>query len=244
MAKKINYSQHGKFFSLVKRIVKLFKKNPLIINENESFANKAIFISNHSAASGPMVLSLYFPKLFVPWGAHPMTEGYKQRWDYLYHVFYTQKLGYGKVRSYILATLFAIVSRLLYRGMRLIPTYTDMRLLRTFHLSDEVINQDTAILVFPEDSSKGYHEVLTKYNIGFVSYALHYYKRYKIDLPIYVVYFNKRLNVMMVEKPTFIQEMVKKGMTRKEIANYFKDKTNDMGEKAKEIVLNKEKAAN
>ena len=229
------WKQHGFLFSLVKRVVKLFKKKPTIYSEVSHYESKAIFISNHSAASGPMVLSLYFPSPFVPWGAHPMTEGYKKRWQYLYYIFYQQKLGYKKFRSFIIATLFALISKMLYKGMRLIPTYSNLQLSKTFKLSKQCIDSDCPILVFPEDSEKGYFEVLTKYNQGFIRFAQYYYKKTNIDLPIYTIYFSKQLNAMIIEKPAFIQPLLKT-MTSIEISDFFKDKTNALGKRLNELV--------
>ena len=102
-------------YRILSAILRIFKKKPMIINLNDTIEDQAIFVSNHSAASGPLTLSLYMPKLFVPWGIHDMCEGYMTRWRYLYHVFYQQKLGFTKVRSFLIATGFALISKILYR---------------------------------------------------------------------------------------------------------------------------------
>lgn len=234
--------KHGFIFRNLMKLIRIFKKKPVIINKNEQdFANKAIFISNHSAASGPMVLSLYFPAYFVPWGAHPMMGNYKSRWNYLYHIFYQKKLGYNKFRSFIIATIFAIISKMLYKGMKLIPTYEDIRLIKTFKLSKEALDNDRPILIFPEDSNSGYHEYLLRYNPGFIAFSQYYYKKVNIDLPIYPIYFHKKLNAMLIEKPIFIKPLLDKGMSREEIAEYFRNLTNDIGHELIETMAKKNK---
>lgn len=85
-AKKI--LKHNWFLRLIKSILKTFKKRPKLIMEELQLPDQAIYIANHSGAAGPLTLSMYFPKYLVPWGAHPMTENYKNRWKYLYYVFY------------------------------------------------------------------------------------------------------------------------------------------------------------
>ncbi|MFA5560637.1 MAG: hypothetical protein WC964_02555 [Acholeplasmataceae bacterium] len=233
--------KHGFIFKGFKNIFKLFKKKPTIINRNETFPNQALFVSNHSAASGPMILSLYFPVYFIPWGAHQMTGNYKARWNYLYYIFYQKKLGYSKFKSFIISTLFAIISKLLYNAMKLIPTYEDPRLIKTFRMSKEAINNNRSLLIFPEDSNSGYHEYLLKYNPGFIAFVQYYYRKTKLDLPIYPIYFHKKLNAMIIDKPIFIQPLLAEGKSREEIAEYFRDVTNELGRELIEALAKLEK---
>ncbi|MCK9289203.1 MAG: hypothetical protein WCS12_00960 [Acholeplasmataceae bacterium] len=209
--------------------MKIFKKKPIIYNLNaEELEKNAIIISNHSAASGPLTISLYFPLFFTPWGTYEMTERYRKRWQYLYHIFYRQKLGYNKFKSFLLATLFGIISKALYKGMQLIPTYTDLRLKNTLKISKSYLDKKSAILIFPEDSNSGYHEVLLKYNPGFVHLSAYYYKRTKVDLPIYPIYFHKKSNSLIIGEKEYLQPLFKKGLDKYQIADHFKTITNDL----------------
>lgn len=213
-------------FSFLKKIVRPLKKKVTVINLNKEIEDKAIYISNHSAASGPFSIELFFPKHFIPWGTHEMTENYKARWNYLYHIFYKQKLGYNKFKSFILATLFAVISRMLYKGMGLIPTYRDSRLFKTFKMSIKNLNNGVGILIFPENSDFGYKEVLEYYNAGFVTLSKMYYKKTKIDLPVYNIYYSKKYCKMVIDKPIYINKLFKKGLDERQIAEYFMKKTN------------------
>lgn len=215
-----------KFFA---PLVKLFKRKPKIFNLNtEPFKEPCIIISNHSGASGPLTMALYYPQFFIPWGTHAMTGRYKARWNYLYHVFYQQKLGYRKFRSFILATSFGIVSKMLYNGMQLIPTYEDLRFKDTINLSVAHLNNGSNILVFPEDSNNGYHENLLSYHSGFVFLWQEYFKRTEIDLPIYPVYYHKRKGAMVIGPKTYITPLIADGLSRDQIAEFFKNLTNDL----------------
>lgn len=220
--------KHGIFTRALKAIIKVFKTKPKIFNQNETLPDQAIFICNHSGAGGPFSLSLFFPKLFVPWGAHPMTEGYISRWKYLYHVFYQQKLKYGKLRSFLISTPFALISKMLYNGMHVIPTFTDLRVRKTFEISKKHLNIGNPVLIFPEDSSDGYHDILKHYNGGFVYLSFDYFKTYQIDLPVYPIYYNQKSNAILIEKPHYLQEDLKKGFRRDQIAEKFKNLANDM----------------
>ncbi len=222
--------QPRRSYRILSAILRIFKKKPTIINLNETIKDQAIFVSNHSAASGPLTLSLYLPKLFVPWGIHDMCEGYATRWRYLYHVFYQQKLGFTKVRSFFIATGFALISKILYRAMQVIPTYVDMRLMETIRLSSEVIDSQTPILVFPEDSSDGYHEILRFYNPGFVYFSMQYHRKNEVDLPIYSVYYSKKDKAMIIDRPMYVQPLLAQGRTKEEIAELFKERANSLRE--------------
>lgn len=182
-----------------------------------------------------MNLALFFPSYFVPWGAHPMVGDYRARWKYLYFVFYRQKLGYGKVRAFLIATLFAIISKRLYRGMDLIPTYEDLRLVETFHQSEQMIENNKPILVFPEDSSQGYLDHILKYHEGFLAFSEFYFRRYGQDLPIYPVGFSKKKNALIIEKPFYLQELYKNGANRHEAAQFFKNQTNQLVARLREL---------
>lgn len=234
---------HGPVFKPVMGIAKIFKKKPRVYNLNDTDElEKGIIVSNHSAASGPLTLALYFPIFFVPWGTHEMTEKYTNRWKYLYHVFYQQKIGYGKVKSYILATLFAIISKMLYNGMQLIPTYQDMRLTKTIKLSMAHLKAGNPVLIFPEDSNTGYHEKLIRYNRGFVFLSERYLKEEGVDLPIYPIYYHKNIGALIIGKKEYVGKLKsEKGLDREGVAEYFKDITNDLADKLFELEgVNKE----
>ena len=223
-------TRQGYFFKFVMGIAKIFKRKPRIYNLNDEDLETGIIISNHSAASGPLTLALYYPTFFVPWGTHEMTENYRNRWKYLYHVFYQQKIGYGKVKSFIIATLFAIISKMLYNGMQLVPTYGDFRLKNTIDHSVKHLESGNSVLIFPEDSQSGYHEKLIRYNTGFVFLSQRFYRKNNIDIPIYPIYYHKRLGAFIIGKKAFVNELIEEGMTREQVADHFKDITNDLAD--------------
>lgn len=220
----------------VKRVLKVFKKKPTIINLNDTLEDNALYIANHSAASGPLTLSLYFPKKFIPWGTHHMCGNYKERWNYLYHVFYQQKLHYSKFRSFLIATPFALVSKMLYNWMRLIPTYQDARLIQTMKISIDHLEQGSSVLVFPENSSHGYDEILQYYHSGFISLARLFYKKTKRNIPLYAVYFSKKKNAIIIDKPIYIQDLLFNNDSKEEIAEKLKNRTNNLYEQLKEAL--------
>jgi 1-acyl-sn-glycerol-3-phosphate acyltransferase len=221
-------TKRGFIVRCVMVILKIFKKRPVIFNLNEILKDTAIFIANHNGASGPIEISLYLPKLFVPWGAHPMTENYRNRWNYLYHIFYRQKLKFGIFASFLLSTVFGLVSKLLYDGMNLIPAYPDIRVRKTLVMSLKHLECGNPVLIFPEDSIAGYQAAPHVYNSGFVALAQAYFNKSGTDLPVYPILFNPKKRALLIEKPIYIHEYVTKGCERAEIAEVVRIKTNEM----------------
>ncbi len=155
-----------------------------------------------------------------------MVGNYFSRWKYLFYVFYQQKLGYKKLRSFLIATLFALISKRLYKGMDLIPTYEDLRSVKTFRLSETFLLDDKPIFIFPEDSSKGYLDHILQYHEGFLAFSEYFFQKHGIDLPIYTVGFSKKKNKMIIEQPMYLQHLYSQGLNRHQAAQHFKDLTN------------------
>jgi 1-acyl-sn-glycerol-3-phosphate acyltransferase len=227
-------AKRGWIITLIMKIFRLFKKKPFIINEAGELPDQAIFLINHASASGPITLSLYFPKLFVPWGHYQMTEGYKKRVLYLAKVFYQQKLGYSPLVSWLIAIPFALISKGLYHGIKLIPSYPDIRVRTTLRLSVEHLSAGNPIVIFPEDSTNGYLKDLSALNKGFIALSEEWYRKTKNDIPVYPVYFHKPLNVIKIEKPVFLKKMFDEGKSRDQIADWFLKRINQIGKSIEE----------
>lgn len=227
MKKITTIKKHNWFIRLLKKILKTFGKDPTIIQLEESLPETAIYISNHSGAAGPLKLSIYFPKILVPWGAHPMTECYPSRWKYLYHIFYRQKLKYSKFKSFMLATSFGIISKTIYNGVYLIPTYTNVLLKNTIKESIEHLNANNNLLIFPEDSNNGYLEEIESFHGGFIYLAQRYYKQNKTHIPIIPMYYNKIDRQIIIGKKYTLEDFAET-KDRHVIANEFRLILNDL----------------
>lgn len=212
------------FNKFLKGLIRIFKTKPSIVNlNNEPLIDKAIYVSNHSGASGPMTYEMFFPKRMTPWGAHEMCGNYKSRWNYLYHVFYRQKMHWGKAKAFIIATLFAIISKLLYNSVGLIGTYQDTRLLKTMRDSTKVLDENMPLLIFPEDSTLGYLEPPESFNKGYLTMSKLYYKLRKVDLPIYPMYYSKKKALFVVGEPIYYNKLIEEGFNEDQINNQVLD---------------------
>ena len=225
MRKVKTITKHNWFIRLIKGIIRKVRTSPELNLYDSLLPDKAIYYANHSGAAGPLTLSVYFPKYLVPWGAYPMTGHYITRWKYLYFIFYRQKLGYTKFRSLMLATLFGIISKTLYNGVKLIPTYPDARLRKTITESLENLSCDNSILIFPEDSTSGYMETIESFHGGFVFLAQQYFKANKEHIPLIPLYYNKLKQKIITGKPRFLSDF-SKDLSRDQIAEILRNDLN------------------
>lgn len=205
-----------------------FKKPAEIVNLNDhDLETKCIMIGNHSGAGGPYTYRQSFSKKFMTWGAHQMCEGYRSRWKYLYYTFYQNKLHWGKIKSFIVATLFSVIAPIVYGYAGIIPIYYDNKIVSTLKYSLKCLDEDVSVFIFPEDSNDGYKEVIEKFYAGFLMVSKLYYKRYKVDLPIYTTYYSRKYRKIIIGKPMYFQEMLKT-MDEEEILETFRNYLNSL----------------
>ena len=214
-------------FRVVKRFFRLFFKCDIIYSE-DNLPEKAIVIANHSAKSGPMALEVNYPKFNVKWGAYQMLGNYKSRFSYLRNVLYIQKCGRGKFAATIKAFFEAIFSKMLYKGMKFLPTYPDVRLSSTIKNSIKVLDDNGTIMIFPENSNSGYFDELIEVFGGFITLSEMYYKKYGVDLPIIPVYYHKKSKKIIIGKKSYIQQLKNSGMDRTAICEYYKNEINSL----------------
>lgn len=215
-------------WKVTSKFLKVFFKKPKIISLTGEIKSNALYLANHSAMMGPLVYNLHFPTPVAPWGAHPMLEGYKSRYRYLKEVYFIQKRHMKKVPASILASFEAFFSIFFYRGMKVIPSYADDRLLTTLRKSIKTLDENRAVMIFPEDSDKGYHEILTKFWGGFIVLAKAYKRQKGVDLPIYPVYYHSKKKVIIIGKPSTLSEYQADGLNKTQIAEKYCNQVNEL----------------
>lgn len=222
-------SEKQPIFKLFLNIVKpLFWGKIKVVSLPENLPNKCIIVSNHCGKMGPMAFDIALPIFNVKWGAHEMLGNYRSRRNYLKNIFYIKKQGYSKFKASFIATFEAIFSKMVYKGMKLIGTYPDGRLRTTIKNSIKVLEDNKAIVIFPEDSNKGYFDEMISFFPGFVMLSEQYYRIHNEDLPIYPVYYSHKKRMMVIGFPTYIQSLIKNGLNREQIANYYCNEVNKL----------------
>ena len=194
----------------------------------EELPDKAIIASVHAAKSGPMAITVSYPKKCAMWGHHGMLGGYKERFLYLRNVLYIQKMHKGKFISTLKSLVEAAFSIFIYKGMNVLGTYTDMRLLGTVKRSMEVLDNGMSVIIFPEDSSEGYFDEICSAFPGFVMLASLYYKKRGEDVPVIPTYVTTKERRLILGQPRYVHEMELSGMKAEEIAEVIKEDINSL----------------
>lgn len=217
------------FFRFVKGFLKIFIRKPKVLNANEDGLDEnAIYITNHVGAAVPLRMELYFPHEFKFWGTHEMVFTYKERWTYLRTTYFRDKKHNSQFVANLKGTFALPFLSGFYRGMQLIPTYPDGRMLNTIKYTTEFLNEGHSVIIFPENSSDGYHDVLTHYFAGFIMLAKNYYKKYGKNVKIYNMYYRKKDNTLLIDKYTTIEDILKDKRDIRVIANDFRDRANSL----------------
>ena len=215
-------------FKCFKGVLRIFKRKVNTVVLGEPLQDKCVYLANHANKMGPVMYDMFFPVYAVKWGAHQMLGKYAERKAYLRDVLYIQKNGMGKRRAAFKATFEAFFSKYIYKGLKFLPTYPDMRLAKTVKKSVDVLNDDTALMVFPEDSNEGYKDLMTSFFSGFVLIMESYYKKNKEDVPVRCIYYHKKKRLIAASESFYLHDFTEKGLDRKGIAEFMKEKVNEL----------------
>lgn len=216
------------FFSFVKKIMKIFMTKKRTVVLGESLQEKCLYLANHANKMGPVNYEVFFPVYTVKWGAHEMLGKYSERRKYLRDVLYIQKNKMGRAKAGFKAFFEAYFSQFFYKGMKFLPTYPDMRLIKTVRKSVEVLDDNSALMIFPEDSSEGYNLQATSFFSGFVLVMESYFKKHGEDIPVRPVYLHKKKKLIVVGESVYLKDFTNMGFDREKIAEFMKDKVNEL----------------
>ena len=227
----IDYTKRRKSFAFKfsKLIVRIITRKPKykFLGKDFNVDEPFLFIVNHCGKKSPLKLEMYFPKELRIWGTHEMTEGYKSVHKYLTKTYYHEKKHLPKVLAWIVGTIVSPFVAGFYKGMRITPTYPDVRFIKTLKESMEIIENNINLVIFPEDSNDGYKNEITHFFSGFVRLLEHLKKR-NIDLLVYVGYLNKKKNTFIVNEPKRYSEIKLNNETDDEIANKLREELNSL----------------
>lgn len=219
-----------KWFEVLKSgFLKIFVRKPKFVFLGEKITEPSIILCNHNGAISPLKFELYFKYNFRFWGTYEMNGNLKSVFKYLKDIYFHEKKHIPKFFSAIFAFFAAPFLKLFYKGLNLISTYPDHRFRRTISESEKAIEQNSSLVIFPEDSHDGYHERMKKFFGGFVTFAKCMLKKGK-DLPIFVSYYKKKKKICVIDKPIRFSELVSNHKSRQSITNSMCDRTNKLFE--------------
>ena len=102
------------------------------------------------------------------------------------------------------------------------------------------LNNQENIIIFPEDSSHGYFDDLSKFFPGFITLAKLYLKQGN-DSYIQVMYYAKKYRTFIVDKSIKFSQLLDQHLSSEDLAKEMCDKANDLHEKYEEYIEFKHK---
>ena len=213
----------------IRTVLRIVLKKPQFINLNEKagYPKRCILIANHRSASGPFTYRPFMDDMYMVTAAHQVCEGFRSRWNYLYHTFYRQKCQRPKVISFLLATILGPIIPVLYKYAGSIPLYFDQRVVISFKHCIQALEEDVPVAFFPENSNSGYFELIKEFNMGYLTLAKLWLKRHNEDIPIYTHHYANNPSRIVTGKPMYYSELAKTH-TDKEINEIFREYMNSL----------------
>ncbi len=205
-----------------------YKAPEFIYLEGRPFEDGSLILSNHEGTDAPMSLEMYLDKPVRMWGAHEMNSGLIKMYKYQTRVYYHEKKHWNLHLARLFCLIASPLTNLFYKGLNLISTYKDVRFFGTIKESFSAIQNKENIVVYPEDSSKGYLATLEGFYAGFMVFAESCYKK-KVDIPIVVSYFRKEQKVFVFDKPIKYSELLSKYETKEKAIEYLLNRCNELG---------------
>ena len=213
-------------FACFKGLLRIFIRKVRVVTIGGELTEPCLYLANHANKMGPMIYSMFFPTYHVKWGASQMLGNYSDRYNYLRDVLYIQKNRSGKAIASFRAFFEAFFAPFVYRGMKLLPTYTDGRLAHTVKKTVNLLGDGISIMIFPENSNDGYKEEPESFFPGFMLVAKGYKKAYGEDIPMRPVYYNKKRRLILVGEPCRLSDF---GAAKKEeVAEILRNKVNEL----------------
>lgn len=229
MANKVKVVKKGKWwFRGLKKIMSCRYKAPEFIFLKEKFPDGSIILSNHEGTDAPMSLELYLDRKLRMWGTHEMNSGVIKMYKYQTRYYYHEKKHWNLHLARVFCLLASPLTNLFYSGFDLISTYKDQRFIKTINESLNAVKLGQSVVIYPEDSTKGYLKELEGFYAGFVMLA-EVALRKGIDLPIVVSYFKKEQKQYVFDCPIKFSQLKEKYQTKEQIANALLLRCNQLG---------------
>lgn len=216
------------WFTLLKKMMKCRYKKPRFVYLGEEMKNGGVLLSNHEGTDAPMSLEIYMNVPLRMWGASEMNSGLIKLYKYQTRVYYHEKKHWNLHLARLFCLIASPLTNLFYNGLDLISTYRDTTFIKTIKESMDAIEKGQNIVIYPEDSTKGYLTELEGFHPGFVVFA-NYALKHGYDLPIYVSYFRKSDKTYIIDKPVMYSTLANQGLTKEEIADTLRLRCNELG---------------
>ncbi|MBQ7481524.1 MAG: hypothetical protein IJT80_06550 [Lachnospiraceae bacterium] len=188
-----------------------------------------VFVGNHSQAYGPIAAELYFPGEHYIWCISDMMEKDKVA-DYAYRDFWSQKPAYLRPFYRLLSYMLPGISRIVFTNAGTIPVYRDTRILKTFQLSCDRLNEGASVVIFPEEYTE-YNNIVHRFQRGFVRIGRYFYRQTGKCIPFVPVYVCPKLGRLVFGKPVLYSPDNAMDAEAERICSYLQDSISELAYK-------------
>lgn len=186
-------------YRFIKAAVRLIYPKTTVVGAEYLPPEPCVIVGNHAQMNGPITCELYSPRPRCTWCAGEMMC-LRDVPSYAYRDFWSQKprsvRWLFKLASYLIAPLSVCV----FNGANTIPVYHDSRLLTTFRLTLERLQEGADIVIFPEHDVPCNH-ILCDFQDKFVDVARLYFKKTGKTLSFVPLYLAPALKKMIYGQP-------------------------------------------
>jgi 1-acyl-sn-glycerol-3-phosphate acyltransferase len=160
-----------------------------------------IMVANHVGSFGPVSVITSLPIELYPWVAHEVTD-IRTAAPRIQTEFLEQELHLRPPLSRYLAKVIGRVCVAIMRDIGAIPVYAKSRKIRsTMRSSLALLEQGKNILVFAEDTSKKFNDVLGELRTGFIHVARLYYEKTRKAIQFLPVAVNRKVRGIRIGAP-------------------------------------------
>ena len=149
-------------------------------------------------------------------------------YKYQTRVYYHEKKHWNLHLARLFCLIASPLTNLFYKGLNLISTYKDTRFFKTIRESLEAVKNGESIVVYPEDSAKGYLAQLEGFFAGFIVFAESAYRK-GIDIPIVVSYFKINEKIFVFDKPIKYSELMAECESKEKAIEKLLNRCNALG---------------
>lgn len=209
------------YYKTVRGALRLCYPHAGTVYEEQPDAEPAVFVCNHSAVRGPVMMTLDFKRKHQTWTVSHALDS-KQAVNFAFHDIF---FGNSRRCKWFWRLLSRIVAKLLppllyYSDT--IPVYHDKNIVKTFKQSVKALSDGEDLVIFAE-SPKRFSEYICELQPGFIDIARLYYRKSKKAIKFYPVYLEKKNAVISVGKPIVYDPEQPLDEQRGVIAAYLRD---------------------
>ena len=213
-------------YRIIKSVVRFFYPRMEVVGAENLPDEPVIVVGNHTQMNGPIASELYYPGARRIWCAGEMMH-LREVPAYAYQDFWSRKPKYIRWFYKVLSYLIAPLSVCVFNNANTIPVYHDTRLISTFRLTTEALQEGASIVIFPEHDVPHNH-ILCQFQDRFVDVAKIYHRKTGKELAFVPMYIAPALKKIYLGKPIRFSSASPIKEERSRICEYLMDEITEL----------------